>query len=135
MPHRKTPDRPGNEISQSYNDGLVTIYRLTDGGKPGYLPQPLPSKIVTLHYAEMRLGLTRYYAAKQNNVQVERVLRVPRGANIAAQDIAVTEDGQEYDIDLIQSVDGIWPPSLDLTLAKTSQKRIVPNSDTSEGQL
>lgn len=135
MPHRRTPERPGNEISQSYNDGLVTIYRLTDDAKPGYRPQPVPVKVAVLHYAEMRLGLTRYYAARQNNVQVERVLRIPRGAPIAVQDVAVTEDGREYDIDLIQSVEGVWPPSLDLTLAKTSQRRIVPDLGTEEGRL
>lgn len=135
MPHRRTPERPGNEISQSYNDGLVTIYRMTDGAKPGYRPQPVPVKVAVLHYAEMRLGLTRYYAARQNNVQVERVLRVPRGAPIAVQDVAVTEDGREYGIDLIQSVEGVWPPSFDLTLAKTSQRRIVPDPGTEEGRL
>lgn len=132
MPQRKTPFRPGNEISQAYNDGLVTIYRLTDGAEPGYMPKPQPVRIALLRYEEQRLGLTRYYAAMQNNVQVERVVRVPLGAPIAAQDIAVTEDGQEYDINLIQTVDGVWPPSLDVTLAKVSQRRITANGNGEE---
>lgn len=123
---RKTPFRPGNEISQAFNDGVVTVYRLEDTEKPGYMPKPTPQKSAVLRYEEQRLGLTRYYAAKQNNVEVERVLRVPRGAPIAAQDIAVTEDGQEYRIDLIQTVDGVSPPSLDMTLAKVSQRRVTP---------
>ncbi len=126
MQKRKTPFRPGNEISQAFNDGVVTVYRLEDTAKPGYMPKPTPQKSAVLRYAEQRLGLTRYYAAKQNNVDVERVLRVPRGAPIAAQDIAVTEDGQEYRIDLIQTVDGVSPPSLDMTLAKVSQRRVTP---------
>lgn len=123
---RKTPFRPGNEISQEFNDGLVTVYRMEDTAPPGYMPKPAPKASAVLRYAEQRLGLTRYYAAKQNNVDVERVLRVPRGAPIAAQDIAVTEDGQEYSIDLIQTVDGVFPPSLDMTLAKVSQRRVTP---------
>lgn len=125
MPQRKTPFRPGNEISQTYNDGLVTIYRLTDSSEPGYMPKPQPVRVALLRYEEQRLGLTRYYSAMQNNVQVERVVRVPQGTPIAAQDIAVTEDGQEYGIDLIQTVEGVWPPSLDVTLAKVSQRRVT----------
>lgn len=137
MRPRKMPFRPGNEISQTFNDGLVAVYRLTDEANPGYMPKPKSVKVALLHYEERRLGLTRYYSAKQNNVDVKRVVRVPRGTRIAARDIAVTEDGQEYTIDMIQTVDGVRPPSLDLTLAKVSQKRItadgVYNSDTGEG--
>lgn len=137
MSPRKLPFRPGNEVTQTFNDGLVTVYRLTDEAKPGYMPELKPVKVALLRYEERRLGLTRYYSAKQNNVNVKRVLRVPRGAPVAAQDIAVTEDGKEYAIDLVQTVDGVWPDSLDLTLAKVSQKRIaadgVSDSDTGKG--
>ena len=133
MRQRKMPFRPGNEISQAFNDGLVTVYRLQDDAKPGYMPKPKPVKVALLRYEERRLGLTRYYSAKQNNVDVKRVVRVPRGAPIAAQDIAVTEDGHEYAIDMIQTVDGVWPPSLDLTLAKVSQKRITADGVSDSG--
>lgn len=133
MSPRKLPFRPGNEVSQTFNDGLVIVYRLQDEAKPGYMPQPKPVKVALLRYEERRLGLTRYYSAKQNNVDVKRVVRVPRGAPIAAQDIAVTEDGQEFAIDMIQTVDGVWPPSLDLTLAKVSQKRITADGVSDSG--
>lgn len=125
MRERKTPFRPGNEISQTYGDGIVTIYRLKNTAKPGYFPNPKLVEVARLRYEERRLGLTRYYDAKQVNVDVERVLRVPRGGKTAAQDIAVTEDGQEYRIDLIQTVDGVFPPSLDLTLAKVTERRVT----------
>lgn len=125
MERRRLPFRPGNEISQSFVDGIVTLYRLTDTAKSGYRPKPEPVKVAALRYEERRLGLTRYYTARQNNVDVERVLRVPRGPGIAAQDLAVTEDGQEYAIDLVQTVEGVFPPCLDLTLAKVSQKRVT----------
>jgi len=120
------PFRLGNEIGQTFEDGIVTVYRLEDTAAPGYLPKPKPVKMAKLWYAELRMGLTRYYAARQNNVTVERVVRVPRGAAIAVQDIAVTEDGREYRIDLIQTADGVFPPSLDVTLAKVSQRHLTP---------
>ncbi len=134
MRERKTPFRPGNEISQSYGDGIVTIYRLEDTAKPGYFPKPKPVEVARLRYEERRLGLTRYYDAKQVNVEVERVLRVARGAKPAVQDIAVTEDNQEYRIDLIQTVDGVFPPSLDLTLAKVTERRVTAERPAPENR-
>ena len=58
----------------------------------------------------------------QNQIQVERVIRVPRAGQITSQDVAETEDGRCYRIDLVQTVDGVWPPSQDLTLVKYQQE-------------
>lgn len=128
---RKLPFRPGNEISQSFNDGIARIYRLTDKAPPGYLPDPQPELVAALRYAEQRLGVTRYYAAQQNNVQIEKVIRIPAGAPVAAQDVVVTEDGAQFDVNLVQTVPSVWPASLDLTLTATQQKRIaVSDLDT-----
>ena len=114
------PYRPANEVTQDYNDGIVTIYAAADSAKPGYQPKPKQKKKYTLRYDEQRVGIQRYYEAMQNQVQVERVLRVPR-AKITNQDIAETEDGVKYRIDLIQTVDLVYPPSLDLTLTRYEQ--------------
>lgn len=128
---RKLPFRPGNEISQDYNDGLAKIYRMTDVAAPGYKPDLKPVFVAALRYEEQRLGVTRYYAAQQNNVQIERVIRVPAGAAIAAQDVVVTEDGFQLDVNMVQIVPGVRPASLDLTLVATKQDRItVSDSDT-----
>lgn len=127
---RKTPFRAENDISQSYNSGILTVYRVTDGAKPGFAPVPELEKAAVLRYEELRLGLTRYYSAAQNQVKVEKVIRVPKGPDISTQDVAVTEDGRQYRIDLVQLADGVWPPSLDLTLAKVEQE--YPLSDAAK---
>ena len=114
------PYRPENEVTQDYNDGIVTIYAAADSAQPGYQPKPTLTKKYTLRYDEQRVGIQRYYEAMQNQVQVERVLRVPR-AKITNQDIAETEDGVKYRIDLVQTVDLVYPPSLDLTLTRYEQ--------------
>lgn len=114
------PYRPANEVTQDYNDGIVTIYAAADSAQPGYQPKPTLMKKYTLRYDEQRVGIQRYYEAMQNQVQVERVLRVPR-AKITNQDIAETEDGVKYRIDLVQTVDLVYPPSLDLTLTRYEQ--------------
>lgn len=129
---RKTPFRAGNEISQSYNSGILTVYRVTDGAKPGFAPVPTMKKAAILRYEELRLGINRYYAAEQNQVKIEKVVRVIKGPEISSQDVAVTEDGRQYRIDLVQLADGVWPPSLDLTLAKVEQVYRIENHESDE---
>lgn len=120
---RQQPCRPHeSQITQNYNDGIVTIYGVKDAAQPGYKPvQTLKQKVV-LRYDEQRLGIQRYYAAKQNQVEIQRVIRTQRLTAVSTQDIAVTEDGKQYAINLIQVTDGVYPPSMDLTLTKIQQK-------------
>ena len=124
MTQRKTPFRPRQraEISQAYNDGVVTIYSVRDGAASGFLPEPTYTEIVTLCYQERKLGVKRYYDAKQNQIHAERVIRVPASSfAITNQNVAETEGGQMYRIDLVQVVPDVYPPSVDLTLAYYDQ--------------
>ena len=123
---RQAPFRPGNEISQAFNDGVVSIYQVTNGGEPGYAPIPCLTLRVKLHFEEQKLGLIRYYSAKQDHVRVERVLRVPSRREISPQDVAVTHDGRQYRIELVQMAKGVYPPSLDLTLSTVEQTYDLP---------
>lgn len=117
---RKRPTRPNNEITQQYNNGVVKIYRIRDAAAPGYQPEPEPVLLETLRYEEQRLGINRLYLSRQNQMEIQRVIRVPR-CPINTQDEAVTEDGRQYRIDTVQSVEGVYPPSLDLGLVEISQ--------------
>ena len=120
----KAPVRPrtDNGVTQNYNDGVVVIIAVVDTAQPGYQPQPGDPQVkYTLRYEERRLGIQRYYSSLQNQIQLDRVIRVPRVAGITTQDFAVTEDGQGYRIDLVQSVMDVYPPSLDLTLTQIEQ--------------
>lgn len=42
------------------------------------------------------------------------------------QNVAITEDGRQYRVDLVQSVMDVWPESVDITLAKIEQEFEVP---------
>lgn len=127
---RQSPFRPGIEISQHFNSGVVSIYRVTDAGEPGYAPVPRLELRVRLHYEERKLGLIRFYSAKQDQVKAERVLRVPRRPEISPQDVAVTQDERQYRIELIQMAEGVYPPSLDLTLSSVQQLYELPEEET-----
>ena len=117
----KAPYRAKGEVSQRYNDGVVRIYSVEDTAAPGYAPVETPTLKITLRYEERRLGITRYFSGQQNQMQIDRVLRVQRAGKITSQDIAVTEDGQNYRVNLVQSVPDVWPESMDLTLSKIEQ--------------
>lgn len=126
----KAPYRPKGEITQNYNDGLVTIYAVTDSAQPGRLPMEKLECKAVLRYEERRLGIQRYYAGKQVQVEVERVVRTPRLRRVSSQDVAVTEDGAKYRIDLVQLVTDVHPPSMDLTLTRIFQSDTDTEEDT-----
>lgn len=125
----KAPYRPrtDNGVTQNFGDGVVKIYTVTNSAQPGYQPVPELTLKCTLRYEEQRLGIQRYYAGQQNQIQIERVIRTPRHGDVTNQDIAVTEDGKQYGIDLVQSVTDAYPASQDITLAKIEQQYEVPH--------
>ena len=114
----RSPQRNVGEVSQAYNDGIVKIYSVSDGAEPGRMPEPVRTLKYTLMYSEQRVGITRYYTAQQYHEDVERIVRVQRAGVISNRDIAVTEDGREYAVGMVQTVDEVCPPSLDLTLTR-----------------
>lgn len=120
----KAPYRPRTEngVTQNFGDGVVAIYTVKDVAQPGYQPKPQITLKCKLRYEEQRLGIQRYYSGRQNQVEIERVLRVPRYGGITNQDVAVTEDGRQFRIDMVQNVTDVYPASLDLTLAKIEQE-------------
>lgn len=118
------PFRPRTEngVTQNFGDGVVAIYTVKDVAQPGYQPKPQTTLKCKLRYEEQRLGIQRYYSGRQNQVEIERVLRVPRYGGITNQDVAVTEDGRQFRIDMVQNVTDVYPASLDITLAKIEQE-------------
>ena len=126
---RKTPFRADDRrISQSYRDGVVRIYTVADAASPGYQPKPTLTLAETLRYEERSVGLQRYYSGRQNQVEVSRVIRTMRRLAVNPQCVAVTEDGIQYGISLVQYPSDVWPVSMDLTLSKIEQKYEVSDA-------
>lgn len=113
----RTPNRTYDTVSQSYNDGIVKIYSTADEAKAGGMPVEKLTLKYTLMYSEQRIGITRYYTAQQYNDDVERLIRV-QAVKIETRDIAETEDGRRYNVGMVQTVEDVYPPSLDLTLTR-----------------
>jgi hypothetical protein len=66
------------KTTQSFNDGVVNIYSVSDTSVDGGMPTETLTLKQTLRYHERTVGLTRFYTAKQANVEVKYVLRCPR---------------------------------------------------------
>ncbi len=126
---RNNPFRPDNVISQSFNDGLVHICTVEDVARVGRQPKKSLHPRCTLRYEERSLGIQRYYSAKQANVQISRVIRVPKGPEISTLDAAITHDGRQYSITMVQAVANVYPPCYDLTLSEITQTMEVQPYD------
>mgnify|MGYP003177884524 FL=1 len=95
---------------------------MQDGAAPGFRPAPVLALKATLRYQERYLGINRLYSGRQNQVDIQRILRVQKVPGVSNQDVAITEDGQRYRIDSVQHVPDVYPPCMDLTLAKVEQE-------------
>lgn len=119
----KTPNRPNKQISQTFNDGMVTICRIEDAAQPGYAPEPeIVENKYNLRYEEQRVGVTRYYSARQAQIRIDKVIRVQKVSGINTQDIAILQTGEKYRIDQVQIVPEVYPPCLDLSLVLFEQE-------------
>lgn len=107
--------------AQTFNDGIVSIYSVADISEPGGMPQEGLTLKRSLRYKERTVGISRFYSALQNNVNVSSVLRCPCLRNVSTQDIAIPNNGKQYAIRQIQYPEDIYPPVMDLTLERIEQ--------------
>lgn len=105
--------------TQTYNDGVVKIYKVDNIAAPGNMPKDgLVLKVDSLRYEERIVGMGRFWTAKQNHVQIDRIIRTPRLESISSQDVAIPVDGKQYEIKQIQYPLDVEPPSMDLSLER-----------------
>ncbi|MDL2318536.1 hypothetical protein LJC74_05610 [Eubacteriales bacterium OttesenSCG-928-A19] len=109
--------------TQVFNDGTCAIYSVTNGAPPGAKPVPvLAVKHSLLRYAERIVGVSRFWGARQSNVQIDKLIRVARLEDVSTQDVAVLEDGRQYDILQAQAVQDVEPPCMDLSLQRRTER-------------
>lgn len=104
--------------TQSFKDGVVKIYMVTNISLPGNMPKDGLVLKNSLRYDERTVGMGRFWAAMQAQVKVGQLLRMPRLSAISIQDIAIPNDGEQYKIIQMQYIDGVEPPSMDLSLER-----------------
>jgi hypothetical protein len=77
----------------------------------------LEIKEQALHYEERIVGMSRFWAASQDNTKIERLLRTPKRMNVMRGDAAIPIDGLQYEIKQIQYPRDA-PLSMDLSLER-----------------
>lgn len=75
----------------------------------------------TLRYKERTVGFKRYYAAMQNNIKIDFVIRCPQVRTVKADNVAILIDGDQYRIKQIQYPEDVEPPVMDLTLERLGE--------------
>ncbi|HBV85762.1 MAG TPA: hypothetical protein DEF42_03685 [Desulfosporosinus sp.] len=105
--------------TQTFNDGILNIYSVGNIAQAGNKPKEgLTLKLGNLHYEERTVGMGRFWTAKQAKVKIDRLLRVPRFQNVSSQDIAIPNDGRQYEIKQVQYPPDVYPPAMDLSLER-----------------
>lgn len=104
--------------AQTFNDGIVKIYRLENVAEKGEAPEEKPVLKCSLRYKERTVGFGRYYTAMQAKTKVSALIRCPRVPNVKEKDVAVLMNDKKYEISLIQYPEDIVPPVMDLTLER-----------------
>lgn len=123
---RKMPYRPRTDaITQTFNSGIVRIYTITDVAEPGRKPQRKETLLETLPYEDQSIGVTRYYQARQNQIDIEKVIRVPFRQSLNNKMTVKLEDGEAYCIDFVQPRIDVFPAAMDLTLKQYDQSGVT----------
>lgn len=106
------------EQAAVFNDGVVELYETYDAAAEGDMPveQIGATPKERLRFERRVVGVTRFWAAQQQNEQIDELIRCPR-REVSARDIAVIA-GVRYAIKQIQYPRGIEPSVMDLTLQR-----------------
>jgi hypothetical protein len=107
--------------AQSFNDGIVKIYKLSSDDGDGGMPTQTLELFKTLRFRELSLTISRIYEANAVNLNIDRLIRVPDAPGIEADQIAVVTDrngDEQYRIRSVQRIVQTTPKTLTLGLEK-----------------
>lgn len=103
---------------QTFNDGICGIFWLENIAGTGNKPKEIIKiKLSNVPYERRKVGVTRYYTAKQAGVKADNMLRIPYCTEVSTQDICVV-NGVQNGIKQVQHNYDTLPPSTDLTLER-----------------
>jgi len=105
--------------TQQFNDGITNIYGMKNIAAVGDLPvYETILKVGSLRYQELKVFDSKFWAAKQDQTKIERLLRVPRIDFVRRSDVVVPIDTEQYEIVQIQYTTDVEPQCMDLSLER-----------------
>lgn len=113
----------------TFDDGILKIYKMKDIAEPGKKPAPQLVLCSKHYFGYEIIGATRYYAAKQAQVQISNLVRIWQDRSVEAGNICILEDGKQYQCENVQHItqDG-------LGITKITLERLGKDYDISEHQ-
>lgn len=111
--------------TQTFNDGVVSVYSVGNTAAVGDAPQETLSVKATLRYKRRTVGIKRYYTASEANAQIDQLIRCQVVTSVSTQDVAILPDGLQYRITWIQYPEDITPPVMDLTLERLVENYVL----------
>lgn len=103
---------------QAFSDGVCAVYGEENVARPGGMPAMEPVLKGKLCYEERTVGMARYAQYLQQDVEISRILRVPRKIEVSTQDVVVPTDGKKYRVKQVQYPREAVPPCMDLSLER-----------------
>lgn len=97
----------------TFKDGICNIFTLDEDGERIGI-----DKYTSLGFDNRILGFKRYFEAAANQIDINRVIRIPQVSGINNYD-NVEIGTEKYGIKMVQEIYDTNPPSIDLTLDKT----------------
>lgn len=105
---------------ETFNDGIVWIYKLVDVSLPGFKPVFKPSLHNKYPFGYKTIGVKRNYDAMQAGVRLDEMISIMQDKSISTQDIAVV-NGVQYDIKQAQHMNNTSPHTSLLSLQRLEE--------------
>ena len=104
--------------TQTFNDGVVSIYSVSNVAEQGNKPNnKLSLKLGNLRFEERIVGMGRYWTALQVHAKIGRMIRTQRIEAVTVHDIAILNN-QQYEIVQVQYSPDTEPRCMDLSLER-----------------
>ena len=84
------------------DSGILELYKLVNTASNGNMPNEQLVYVDSAYYGERTVGYNRQYAAKAVNESVDKLIRIWRNESISAGMYVLLEDGNQYQIDMVQ---------------------------------
>lgn len=95
----------------TFNDGIVNIYKTDENDNT------IADTLLTFRFGEEKIGITRFYSAKQNDIEVSKVIHIHKNTDLRT-DMAAVINGERYKIIQIQIDSSTNPSCSILTLSQ-----------------
>lgn len=106
--------------TETFNDGVCTVYKVTNTAQPGLRPHMSPTLYRKLNFEYKTIGVKRNYEALQAQVKLDELIQILLDRRISAQDIVVINEVQ-YQIKQVQHKKDTVPFTTLLSLVKLEE--------------